>query len=116
VRESCLQSINEVVAKGSRVNVIDSKAIARVELGSLISTGGRFWARADKAQPKVISSSVKNLVINVTRGVEKLNRGRIAQTWNPTLEVLSDELQNESSVRLPFMGTRKARSLEDIIE
>lgn len=90
MRESCLQSINEVVAKGSRVNVIDSNAIARVEVDSLISTGGRFWAGADKAQPKEISNSVNNLVINVTRGVGKLNRDRSSSNLERDIRELSD--------------------------
>ena len=89
MRESCLQSINEVVAKGSRVNVIDSKAIARVESASLISTGGRSWACANKAQPREISNRVKNLVNNVPRRVGKLHAGRICS--NPEHDIRNIE-------------------------
>jgi hypothetical protein len=43
VRASGVHEINEVTGKGSRVKVIDSNAMARVELVSLINTNGRSW-------------------------------------------------------------------------
>ena len=43
VRASGLHEISEVSGKGSRVNVIDSNAMARVEVASLINTNGRCW-------------------------------------------------------------------------
>ena len=43
VRVSGLHEISEVTGKGSRLKVIDSNAMARVEVVSLMSTNGRVW-------------------------------------------------------------------------
>ena len=44
VRVSGLHEISEVTGKGSRLKVIDSNAMARVEVVSLMSTNGRVCA------------------------------------------------------------------------
>lgn len=71
VRASGLQEISEVVAKGSRVKVIDSNAMARVEVVSLTSTNGRSWpwTLATNMRPKE-----QNPLLNVALGLNGIGK------------------------------------------